>query len=230
MQAGQKSKEDIYNELKEQILTLQAVPHEKLSENSIASRSDVSRTIVRGAFSRLTEEGLLTVLPQSGTFVSFISMKKVQQTIFAYNTILSKLIEEICGHRLSQEEEKKLQTTEVEMQSLSKDTDEKMRRDAQLVRLLSEMSRREYVVDFLNSINFDLLRVMRLSYDTFAINTFSYYSSPTSESMEVIIRMLFNYIRDRDVFAAQMLIQNRYNSVMFKAERLREMYNEYFSG
>jgi DNA-binding FadR family transcriptional regulator len=76
MQVSQQSKEEIYDELKERILTLQALPHEKLSENAVARQMHVSRTIVRGALSRLTDEGLITVLPQSGTFVNCISMKK----------------------------------------------------------------------------------------------------------------------------------------------------------
>jgi DNA-binding GntR family transcriptional regulator len=229
MQAGQQSKEEIYKDLKEQILTLKAVPHEKLSENAIARQMHVSRTIVRGVFSRLTDEGMITVLPQSGTFVNFISMKKVRQSIYAYNTILAKLLEEICSRPLTQEENKRLREAEVQMQGLSRDTEERMRRDSLLLELLAGLCHREYVIDFLNGMNFDLLRVMRLSYDTFAINSFM-YSSTAVESMNVINRMLFDYIRKRDVVAAQMLVQNHYNSVMFQTERLREMYHEYFSG
>ena len=47
MQVSQQSKEEIYDELKERILTLQALPHEKLSENAVARQMHVSRTIVR---------------------------------------------------------------------------------------------------------------------------------------------------------------------------------------
>ncbi len=228
MQAGQQSKEEIYKDLKEQILTLKAVPHEKLSENAIARQMHVSRTIVRGALSRLTDEGLITVLPQSGTFVNCISMKKVQQTIYAYNTILARLLDELCSHPLSKEENREIRETEVQLQSLSRDTEERMRRDRMILELLAGMCHREYVTGFLNGMNFDLLRVMRLSYDTFAINSFM-YTSTAVESMNVINRMLLDYIRKRDAVAAQMLIQNHYNSVMFQTERLKEMYQEYFS-
>lgn len=229
MQVSQQSKEEIYDELKERILTLQALPHEKLSENAVARQMHVSRTIVRGALSRLTDEGLITVLPQSGTFVNCISMKKVQQTIYAYNTILARLLEELCSHKLSKEENAQIRETEMRMQSLSGNTEERMQRDSLLIELFTRLCQKEYIVSFLNGMNFDLLRVMRLSYDTFAINSFM-YSSTAVESMNVINRMLFDYVRKRDVVAAQMLVQNHYNSVMFQTERLKEMYHEYFSG
>ena len=63
-------KDDIYDILKQRILSLEAVPYEKISENKLAKELNVSRTLLRSAIARLEDENLLYVVPQSGTVVT----------------------------------------------------------------------------------------------------------------------------------------------------------------
>ena len=51
------SRNEIYNFLRNQILSLAIEPGEMLSENSLSSQMSVSRALVRDALARLTEEG-----------------------------------------------------------------------------------------------------------------------------------------------------------------------------
>ncbi len=76
------SPNDIYQVLKEAIVNLTYMPSEKLSENKIAAEFHVSRTPVKAAFTRLENEGYLTVLPQRGTFVSQLDLSRIREILY----------------------------------------------------------------------------------------------------------------------------------------------------
>jgi len=69
----------VYEQLKEDIITLYYKPGEKLSEVKIAQRYNVSRDPVRKGISRLVQEGLLVSKPQYGTIVCGLSVKQGQE-------------------------------------------------------------------------------------------------------------------------------------------------------
>lgn len=68
--------DSVYEQLLEDILTLQYLPGEKLSEILLAEKFGVSRAPVRNALGRLEQDGLVRIKPQSGTIVSEISIEK----------------------------------------------------------------------------------------------------------------------------------------------------------
>jgi DNA-binding GntR family transcriptional regulator len=72
----------IYATLRQDIITLRLKPGEKLSENELAVRFGTSRAPVREALIRLVEDGLITVLPQRGSFVSRISLRAMERARF----------------------------------------------------------------------------------------------------------------------------------------------------
>ncbi len=76
------SPNDIYQVLKDAIVNLTYMPSEKLSENIIAKEFHVSRTPVKAAFTRLENEGYLTVLPQRGTFVSLLDLSRIKEILY----------------------------------------------------------------------------------------------------------------------------------------------------
>ncbi len=73
---------DIYQVLKDAIVNLTYMPSEKLSENKIAKEFHVSRTPIKAAFTRLENEGYLTVLPQRGTFVSLLDLSRIKEILY----------------------------------------------------------------------------------------------------------------------------------------------------
>lgn len=74
--------QDIYQCLKEDIITLKIRPGEKLSENDLCEQFNVSRTPIRGVFQRLNAEGLITIEPYKSTFVSLLDFSEVEQMIY----------------------------------------------------------------------------------------------------------------------------------------------------
>lgn len=72
----------MYETLKKQILNLELLPGEKMSEAKVAKIMGCSRTPVRDAFYQLRVEGYLVSRPQIGTFVPPIDMKRVEEVRF----------------------------------------------------------------------------------------------------------------------------------------------------
>lgn len=72
MRQPQKS-EQIYELLRRAIVTLEMAPGSPVAEKELCAQYEVSRTPVREAVQKLAEEGLVNVIPHSGTYVSQIS-------------------------------------------------------------------------------------------------------------------------------------------------------------
>jgi len=79
----------IYSDLRTELVSLQRRPGEVISEAKIALSYGVSRTPVREAILKLSDEGLLEIFPQSGIFVSRIPVAALPEAI-----IIRKALEE----------------------------------------------------------------------------------------------------------------------------------------
>ena len=71
----------IYSDLRTELVSLQRRPGEAISEAEIALSYGVSRTPVREAILKLSNEGLLEIFPQSGIFVSRIPVAALPEAI-----------------------------------------------------------------------------------------------------------------------------------------------------
>jgi len=69
--------ERIYKHLKKDILDGIYKPGERLHETELAEKLNVSRTPVREAFNRLGAEGLVTITPRRGVFVTDLTPKNI---------------------------------------------------------------------------------------------------------------------------------------------------------
>jgi DNA-binding GntR family transcriptional regulator len=79
----------IYSDLRTELVSLRRRPGEAISEAEIALSYGVSRTPVREAILKLSDEGLLEIFPQSGIFVSRIPLAALPEAI-----IIRKALEE----------------------------------------------------------------------------------------------------------------------------------------
>jgi GntR family transcriptional regulator, rspAB operon transcriptional repressor len=79
----------IYSDLRIELVSLQRRPGEAISEAEIALSYGVSRTPVREAILKLSDEGLLEIFPQSGIFVSRIPIAALPEAI-----VIRKALEE----------------------------------------------------------------------------------------------------------------------------------------
>jgi DNA-binding GntR family transcriptional regulator len=76
--ARRNSVNDIYQQLKEQILRFEIPPGSRLTETQTAERFGVSRTPIRQALQHLETDGLLVIRPKQGCFVRDIDLESMR--------------------------------------------------------------------------------------------------------------------------------------------------------
>jgi DNA-binding GntR family transcriptional regulator len=93
---GATASAQVYQQLRAQIIALDIPPGAALSENDLASVFGVSRTPVREALLRLADEGLVEIVPKSGTTVSRIPYAQLAEAI-----VIRKALEEVAVREAS---------------------------------------------------------------------------------------------------------------------------------
>lgn len=106
----------LYDALKQAIVTLRLMPGVMISESSICNSTGMSRTTVRSAIGRLNEDGLIEVLPQRGSFVSLISLGSIRSSHFIRRSLEVALLKEVAKNW---DPKKSAQTREILQAQLS---------------------------------------------------------------------------------------------------------------
>ncbi|WP_455538938.1 GntR family transcriptional regulator [Terrisporobacter sp.] len=110
------AKEYAYRVLKDNIMSLELKPGEMLSEMELAEKLNLSRTPIREILMKLKSEHLIDVKPQSGTSVSLIDMRLVEEALFMRFAIEEKILKLACEsfpEKLLLELEKNLYAQEI---------------------------------------------------------------------------------------------------------------------
>jgi DNA-binding GntR family transcriptional regulator len=99
----------VHRTLKRAILDQALSPGSKLPEDSIGERLGVSRTLVREALVRLSEEGLVELRPNRGAVVARPSLEE-GHNLFLTRLALERLVTETLSGKLSRTQEQELAT------------------------------------------------------------------------------------------------------------------------
>ncbi|MEO1794952.1 MAG: GntR family transcriptional regulator [Pseudomonadota bacterium] len=86
----------VFDELHDEIITLELPPGTKLSEADVARRFGVSRQPVRDAFNRLSRMELLTVRPQRATEVKGFSLERIADARFIRLSVELEVLRQAC--------------------------------------------------------------------------------------------------------------------------------------
>jgi len=226
-----KSENDLYTMIRNHVISLELQPGEMFSESSMASKLNASRVTVREAITQLYDEGYIEVFPQKGTCVTQIDIKKIKQAVYAHTVLEQEIIEEIMERGI----------TEVELEMLKKVLEEQKiaekQRDVlhlvlteyQIMYQLSVFCEKEFIWDFFQKMDSDLLRVQYLQNYTY--NYQGQMSSGASIEHSLLENRLQvdNFIRG-DKGAAILNCVNRHARVMWQAEMMKGIYPQYFTG
>lgn len=87
----------VFDQLYEEIVSLNLLPGAKLSEADVARRFGVSRQPVRDAFSRLGNLDLLLIRPQKATEVRGFSMRRIANARFVRLAVELEVIRHACS-------------------------------------------------------------------------------------------------------------------------------------
>lgn len=87
----------VYDRLRALIVSLAVPPGASLSPASVAKRLGLSLTPVREALLRLEEEGLVDIIPQSGTRVSRIGVQRAREAHFLRVSVELEVVRKAAG-------------------------------------------------------------------------------------------------------------------------------------
>jgi GntR family transcriptional regulator, rspAB operon transcriptional repressor len=100
--AGIPASRKVYLCLRQRIVEMSMLPGERIVERDIAEEWGISRTPVHEAVQRLADEGLVEVLPRSGTFVSRIPLDALEEAMLVRNALETAIIQK-AAERATQE-------------------------------------------------------------------------------------------------------------------------------
>lgn len=226
---GSPARADLYRRLRDAILGADYKPGEPLSENALAQRFGVSRTPVRDALARLSDEGLVEVFPQRGSAVSRISADRVRQLLFM-RRVLETAVVGTAAARCDGALEKALRELLRRQQAFFEKNDT-------LAFLRCELAYNARIYRFCgraavwNAYRFLLPDAIRVQY--LRMQTFYYRQSPALrmglEYHLVGQRMLFDALAAHDQDAARRLVRESLGEFERDLQRLRDLFPSYFA-
>src|SRR3954454_12495414 len=92
-ESGLSASRRVYLCLRQRIVEMCMLPGERIVERDIAEEFGTSRTPVHEAVQRLADQGLIEVIPRSGTFVSRIPLDALEAANLARHALETAVIE-----------------------------------------------------------------------------------------------------------------------------------------
>lgn len=208
-----------YRTIKENILNLTLTPGEALSEKEIAQSLSISRTPVREAFIRLSQEGLLEIMPQRGSYVSKIDTEQIAEFRFLRLTMEQAVMKLACVS-FSDEYKQQLEECLIEQSHVEgKNYSRFFTLDNLMHSIIFSGCGKPHIWNIIReaNLNYQRARVLDLS-------------SKQSE-IDLLFRQhkkIFKAIVDSDVAAGVAIITVHINKVISDVRELRNEYLEFF--
>ncbi|WP_246504923.1 GntR family transcriptional regulator [Microvirga antarctica] len=205
--------------LRQAIVSMQLSPGEMLSEQDLAQRFGVSRSPVREAFIKLSQSGLVRVLPQRGTLVVKISRAAVEDARFIREAVECAVVREaalkstpllLAGLTDSIARQKRA------MRTLT--TSEFLALDEEFHRLLAECAGRPAAWDMIEDVKPQMDRVRFLD------------MAQGSQRSRVIAQhvTIVDAIKARDAVEAVNAMQRHLSEILLSLPEMAEKYPELF--
>lgn len=174
MEETNNMRSEAYNEIRYRIMHNKYVPGQKVSEKTISEELGIGRTPVREAIIRIERDGLIDVIPQSGTYISQIDMLAASNARYVRQILEVEIMMEATA-KMTEWDYAALEenlSDQARVQRL-KDPDAFFDADEEFHKLFYKAAGREAVWDWLQTVNMQLnrfrwirLEVTDLNWDT----------------------------------------------------------------
>lgn len=201
----------VYLSVKQAILALDFPPGANLRKAPICERLGVSRAPVTEAIARLAAEGLVDVVPQSGTRVSYFSMSEIREGVFLREALELATVAKVA--RDFTEEQRKRLSRNMRLQELlieDEDIPGFYQADEEFHALLMAFTGFVRLADVAQTVSLQVSRARMLLLPT---------PGRVAETLEEH-RAIFNAIQDRDEKAAQEAMRHHLGQLMPRIEVL----------
>ena len=201
----------VYLSVKQAILALDFPPGANLRKAPICERLGVSRAPVTEAIARLAAEGLVDVVPQSGTRVSYFSMSEIREGVFLREALELATVAKVA--RDFTEEQRKRLSRNMRLQELlieDEDIPGFYQADEEFHALLMAFTGFVRLADVAQTVSLQVSRARMLLLPT---------PGRVAETLEEH-RAIFNAIQDQDEKAAQEAMRHHLGQLMPRIEVL----------
>lgn len=209
----------IYYKLRDEIINLYLEPGTSISEKELSEKYSVSRTPVREALVRLSQEGLVNIYPQKGTVVSLIDLSAVEDGRFLREHLERAVVKEACREFSPEkifalEMNLKLQKMYIE----NHDNKKLFEADEEFHKIIFQGSNKERIWDSINdgSTEFQRIRMLRLTANSSWDNIYLQHQE------------IFNAIKNKNTEAAEEFMKEHLNMVTFDKNEIKKIYPNYF--
>ena len=155
--------EEIADILRENIICGNINPGEKVNEYQVAKLLNISRPPIREAFRLLAAEGLITLVPRKGAFVSKMSSREVKE-IYEMKSMMESFAARLAIPLLDEKEVSKLDSILNLMKEMIKKNNFKRIQSLNIEfhRKMIKMSKNEKLIRFYESIVLPIRRYQRV--------------------------------------------------------------------
>lgn len=213
------TRDHVYSVLKEDIITLKFKPGQIISEKEISDLFQLSRTPVREAFLKLTQEGLLEVYPQRGTFVSLIDLYEVEEARFIRESLERATVRVACKKATAEDIALLKENVSKQKKCVeSNDYNQLFHLDEEFHQLITQIAKKELVWSIIQQMNAHLNRIRMLS---LAANI----------NWDLILLQhegIIQGIEQGDAEHAERIMEEHLKKLTFEQDEIKQNYPNYF--
>lgn len=189
----------VYNQIKQQILNGELKAGDRIAEEDLASNYGVSRTPIREALKKLSEYGLITIIPRSHAIVNSISIKEAQDIAKIRVTLEQFAIENFATDSFDNKI-KKLEKYDSECIEALKNNDKAklFESDSLFHSSLIEATDNSVLIDLFHRLD-SKVQILRLEQGA-SVNELSSYIKQHKD--------IINYIKNNDLLQAKNMLKN----------------------
>lgn len=210
----------VYQELKKGIMTLHLIPGTEMSTQEIATKLEVSRTPVREAFIQLQREGLVETIPQKGTKVSRINIKRVEQERFLRESLELAVITPFIK-KVDASDFKKLRENIQEQRVCYNDKNyaEFVSCDNKFHKMLFDVAEQQLSWELISNYNghYDRLRILTIQNDNTITGTITQHEK------------IVDLVEQRNIDDVYEELKHHVQKIIWEKEVLLEIYPDYFA-
>ncbi len=155
------SENNLYQELKRQIILTEQKPGAVIREREIMDAFNISRTPVREALMRLEMDGLVRIIPNVGTFVEEVSFQQLKD-VFETRSYLIKMAGQLAAKRISREEITSIRQR-IEAMKSTRDTKTLIQLDGEIHKIINQATKNEVLIRMLSGLHDQAVRFWAFS-------------------------------------------------------------------
>lgn len=206
MEINKTSEQKAYDLIKNGIINRKLAPGIQLIEATVAEKLDISRTPVRNALKKLSNEGLIKTIPNKGSFVIQPTIEEIEQAFEMRLELELMAIKTIIMNAMEDDITNLEVLVDREAYAIgNRDILEYVNINKEFHMLIAHVSRNKFLIQFTEKI-IDIINIFVLLYDVF--------NEVRPEDIKSIDehRQIINAIKTKNKEALETLIKNHLNS------------------